>query len=61
MITWVEAGVAEIREKTKKLAAKGKSWHFHILTPQCQLNKSNRFALVLENATNNEVFVFYSD
>lgn len=32
----------------------GKSWHFHILSPDCKLNKSNNFVLVIENGSDGE-------
>ncbi len=39
----------------------GKSWHFHILTPQCLLNTVKKYALILENLTDNETHICYSD
>jgi hypothetical protein len=58
---WAEVSVDEIKERAKNLYQEGKSWHFHILTPKCQLNSSDRFAFVLENATEGEVFVVYTE
>ena len=57
----VEIDIEEIKQKAQGFAREGKSWHFHILTPECQLNDSGRFAFVLENATDHQVFVTYSD
>lgn len=55
------ATVGEIKQKAKDFSATGKKWHFHILTPECQLNERGGYALVLENANDNEAFVCYSD
>jgi len=56
-----EITIDQIKEKAEELAKEGKSWHFHILTPQCQLNDQDRFAFILENAEDSEVFITYSD
>lgn len=50
----------KIEKKARELAQEGKSWHFHILTPDCTFNKKDSYAFILENATDEEVFVFYS-
>lgn len=55
------ATIDEIRQKTKDFSATGKKWHFHILTLDCQLNEKGGYALVLENTSDNEAFVCYSD
>jgi len=40
----------------------GKSWHFHMLTPGCSLNeRDDKHALVLENRTDEQTWVVYSD
>lgn len=49
-----------ISEATK-LASDRKSWHFHILTPQCLLNEIEKYALVLENATDDIIYICYSE
>jgi len=53
--------INEIVQKAKEFSGSGKKWHFHILTPECQLNKKGGYVLVLENTRDNEVFVCYSD
>ena len=53
--------INQIKQKAKELANSGKKWHFHILTPECQLNDENNYALVLENTSDNETFTCYSD
>lgn len=50
-----------IKEKARELSDDGKSWHFHILTPECKFNESEKSAFILENASDGEVFVCYSD
>ncbi|MFA7253242.1 MAG: hypothetical protein WC107_01665 [Patescibacteria group bacterium] len=50
----------EIEELAKEYKKKGKKWHFHILTPDCRLNQSNDFVMMLENTTDDESFVLYS-
>ena len=50
----------EILKTAKKLNNYGKKWHFHILTPGCDFNKDKRFALILENTSDNEQFVHFS-
>jgi hypothetical protein len=56
-----QATISQIKKKAKQLASAGKNWHFHILTPECQLNDKKSYALILENATDDEVLVCYSD
>jgi len=53
--------VKEIVKKTRSCAKKGKSWHFHILTPDCSLNDTDNFALILENTTDDVILVNYAD
>ncbi len=51
----------DIMALAKKIAEQKKKWHFHILTPECQLNDSNKYALVLENVTDRKEYVVYSE
>ena len=51
----------EIKRLAKEFSKLSKKWHFHILTPECQLNEMKNYALVLENMTDGEVFISYSD
>jgi hypothetical protein len=44
----------------QSLKKKEKKCHFHILTPGCTFNKDKRFALVLENTSDNEQFIYFS-
>ncbi len=53
--------IKEVKSKAKQFSESGKQWHFHILTPECQLNDKKNYALVLENTSDNETFVRYSD
>lgn len=55
------ATIKEIKQKAKELVTTKKKWHFHILTPECQLNDEDNYALVLENTTDDESFVCRSD
>lgn len=38
------------REKSK--------WHFHILTPECQFNKNEKFSIIFESSKTNLVSHF---
>lgn len=53
--------VDEIKSLAKQFSAGKKKWHFHILTPNCQLNDFHKYALVLENVTDNQSYVVYSN
>jgi len=53
--------IEQIKQKAEKFASSGKKWHFHILTPACQLNDESNYALILENTTNNKSFACRSD
>lgn len=53
--------IEEIKQKAKQFLETGKKWHFHILTPECQLNDEGGYALVLENTSDNEVYVCHSE
>ncbi len=56
-----ETTVEEIKRLAKRFSELDKKWHFHILTPECQLNETKKYALVLENMTDGEVYISYSD
>jgi len=56
-----ESTVKEIKSTAKDLQTKNINWHFHILTPQCQLNDTNKFALILEDTEHHQSWVTYSD
>ena len=60
-MTMKEVSKDRIVELASDFAERDVSWHFHILTPECQLNDSDRYALVLENATDEAAFVACSD
>jgi hypothetical protein len=53
--------IQEIKQKAQRLNKSNKKWHFHILTPNCQLNQKKKYAFILENTTDNKVFVCYSE
>ena len=57
----IKVSKEKIEKKALQFTKKGMSWHFHMLTSACQLNESGRFAFILENSTDSEVFVTYSD
>lgn len=53
--------LAEITKIAHQLLTKKQSWHFHLLTPTCQLNKAKKHAFVLEDISSNQIFVHYSN
>lgn len=54
-----QATVRKIVSIAKKLDKEGKRWHFHILTPGCVYNTKVKFALFLENSTDDKQYVSY--
>ncbi len=57
-----ELTIAEIMENAQVLHRKGKKWHFHMLTPDCMFNKKKgKHAFILENTSDKENYVVYSD
>ena len=50
----------EILKLAEVCTRTGKAWHFHILTPECQLNTSGKYTLVLENTTDKKEYVVTS-
>lgn len=44
----------------KKANTSSQKWHFHILSPECDLNTKKQFALVFENTDTQETLVHYS-
>ncbi|UCG95669.1 MAG: hypothetical protein JSV92_01305 [archaeon] len=56
-----EITIGEIMGKAKELQEQGKKWHFHMLTPDCMFNESGKNAFVLENESDSESYVVYSD
>lgn len=53
--------VDQILEEAKRMAESGNKWHFHILTPECKLNDSGKYALILEDITDSEIYVCNSN
>ena len=61
-MTLIETSIEEIQEKAKVWHASGKEWHFHMMLPGCVYNeRQHKQAFVLENTSDGEAFVFYSD
>ena len=57
-----KASIEKIVELAEKWQAEGKAWHFHMLTPGCMFNDiSDKHAFVLENCSDKETYVTYSD
>lgn len=56
-----EKSIVEIKELAKKFATRGDKWHFHILTPECQLNTQKNYSLVIENSTDQLSYVCISE
>ncbi len=52
-----ELPVEAIEPLARQLADTQKNWHFHILTKDCALNRSNSYELIIENAGSEEVFL----
>lgn len=58
----IETSIEKIQEKAKVWRANGKRWHFHMLLPGCVFNeRQHKHAFVLENTSDGEAYVFYSD
>ncbi len=57
-----EATLREARGQARRWHSEGKSWHIHMLTPDCAFNqRPDQHAFVLENSTDGETLVIYSD
>ena len=56
-----EQTLAQIKQQAHQYSSDQENWHFHILTPECQLNQKKSYALILENTDTNAVSVCYSD
>jgi len=53
--------VEGIRVLARQFSQAGKAWHFHILTPDCMLNDTGMYALILENTTDHTEQAVYSE
>lgn len=56
-----ETNIDDIMQKARAFVAENKKWHFHMLTPDCMYNENGKHAFILENETDSESFVTYSD
>ena len=57
-----EVTIEQIMEMAKDFQKQQKEWHFHMLTPDCKFNqRKDKQAFVLENRTDNDTYVTYSD
>lgn len=52
---------SELIKLVQELQIDEQNWHYHLLTPTCQFNKSGQFAIIVENVDSKEIFVYYSD
>jgi hypothetical protein len=57
-----ETTLREGRAQARRWHEEGKRWHIHMLTPDCAFNqRHDQHAFVLENSTDGETLVIYSD
>lgn len=56
-----EVSKEKILAMAQALEADNKTWHYHLLTPACQFNESQRYAILLEDINSQQTFVYYSD
>jgi len=56
-----QLSVLEIKELAKSYSLIKANWHFHILTPECQLNKTDKYVLAIENIDSDMESVCYSN
>ncbi|MDO8657116.1 MAG: hypothetical protein Q7K55_00110 [Candidatus Levybacteria bacterium] len=57
----IEIKNTEVRTIVQEIIDSKKKWHFHILTPDCQLSTSPQFALIVESTVDDQIFVSYFD
>ncbi len=58
----IEISIEEVRKKARLWHAQKEDWHFHVLAPHCSFNtRRDKYALVLENRTNNRTYVVFSN
>ena len=56
-----ETTIENLVEIARRLQDEGKPWHFHMLTPDCVLNKrKDKYAFILEDESNRETYIVYS-
>lgn len=48
--------IEEIKELAESYSKNGISWHFHLLTQQCEFNESANYKIILENEKTGETF-----
>lgn len=56
-----EVELATIRTRALAYNEAGKVWHFHILSPTCKFNTTDKYAFILEQPASKESLVYYSD
>ena len=56
----IKSTTDQIKHLAQEYSKSQVNWHFHILTPECQLNETDQYALVLENTDSGETHVCYS-
>jgi hypothetical protein len=58
----IESTIAEAAGLARAWQAEGKTWHFHMLTPNCFFNeRKDKQAFILENRSEDNTYVVYSD
>lgn len=56
-----EDQLEKIRKKARSYHSSGTKWHFHLLTPSCVLNKTDKYVFILECPHRQEQLAHYSD
>lgn len=51
----------EAVELVQNLHDSKQDWHYHLLTPTCQFNKSSKHAILIENVGENKQYVLHTD
>lgn len=57
----IESTSSQILDIAESCASTKESWHFHIMSPECLLNNTGKYALILENITNKQTYQCLSD
>ena len=56
-----QISIEEIEKLARQFAGAHTDWHYHLLTPTCTFNERKEYAFVLEDNTDREYYVSYSD
>ncbi|MDP1722981.1 MAG: hypothetical protein Q8L37_07305 [Candidatus Gottesmanbacteria bacterium] len=57
---FIEVDKKSIKKIALDCQSRGATWHYHLFSPTCRFNTKSQFGFVVEDRTNNTMYISYS-